>query len=62
VSDFDEAALMIQRTTGAIESFDETNRIRIEKIEDIQLNRAKDLLEGILLYGELSKPEKMAAK
>ena len=45
-----------------MESQDETNRVRIAQIRDAQLERADDLLKGILLYGELSKPEKIAAK
>ena len=34
----------------------------MKKAGDIQLERADDLLQGILLYGELSKPQKVAEK
>ncbi len=62
ISDEEEAALLIQRAPGGIESLDETNRIRIEEIQDTQLNRADDLLRSILLYGQLAPPQKLAAK
>jgi carboxyl-terminal processing protease len=62
MTDEEEAALLVKRSPGGIESLNETNRVRVEKIQDIQLQRAEDLLEGILLYSELSKPEKVAAK
>jgi carboxyl-terminal processing protease len=62
VSDEDQAALIIKRSPGGIESLDETNRVRVEKVEDIQLERAEDLLKGMLLYAGLSKSETVAAK
>jgi carboxyl-terminal processing protease len=62
MSDEEESALLVKRSPGGIESLDATNRVRVEKIQDVQLNRAEDLLKGILLYSELSKPEKIAAK
>jgi hypothetical protein len=34
----------------------------VEQIQDIQLERAEDLLKGILLYSQLANPEKVAAK
>jgi hypothetical protein len=40
----------------------EKDRDREENSHDIQLDRAEDLLKGVLLYSELSKPEKVAAK
>ncbi len=57
-----ERALLLTRLPGGLESLDATNRVRVAQIQDVQLERAGDLLKGILLYGELSKPEKMAAK
>ena len=62
VSDAEEAVLFLKREPGGVESLDATDRATIEKIRDAQLARARDLLHGILLYGELSRPEKMAAK
>jgi carboxyl-terminal processing protease len=62
MSDEQEAALFVKGMLGGMESLDETNRARVENLRDAQLDRAEDLLKGILLYGELSKPEKVAAK
>jgi len=62
-----EAALVLKRTPGGIESLSETNRISIARVHDIQLERAEDLLRGILLYDTLNvgtaplKSEKTAA-
>ena len=57
-----EAALLLTRSPGGLESLDATNRVLVAQIHDPQLERADDLLKGILLYGELSKPAKIAAK
>jgi len=65
MSDDDEAALIIQRTPGGIESLNEADRTHVEAVRDGQLDRAEDLLKGILLYDTLTsapKPGKMAAK
>jgi carboxyl-terminal processing protease len=62
ISDEEEAALLMKRSEGGIASLNETNRILIEKIQDVQLHRAEDLLKSLLIYSELSKPEKVAAK
>jgi carboxyl-terminal processing protease len=58
-----EAMLLLTRSPGGLESLDATNRVRIAQIQDVQLERAEDLLKGILLYGQLENtPLKMAAK
>ena len=57
-----EAALLLTRLPGGLDALDATNRIRVAQIQDVQLERAEDLLKGILLYSELSQPEKTAAK
>jgi carboxyl-terminal processing protease len=58
-----EAALLLTRLPGGLESLDATNRVRVAQIRDVQLERAKDLLKGMLLYGQLeNSPVKMAAK
>ena len=63
MNDEEESALLLKRSPGGVESLDETNRTRVEKIQDTQLDRAEDLLKGLLLYGELGKtPEKIAVK
>jgi carboxyl-terminal processing protease len=62
ITDDEEAALLTRRTPGGLESSDEKDRARLENFRDVQLERADDLLQGILLYGELSQPEKVAEK
>jgi carboxyl-terminal processing protease len=68
MSEAQEAALVLKRTLGGLESLSATNRASIEKIHDVQLERAEDLLRGILLYSARTKermsrtPEIMAAK
>jgi carboxyl-terminal processing protease len=62
MSDAEQADLIIKRSPGGLESLDEKDRERVESSRDNQMDRAEDLLKGILLYGELSKPEKVAAK
>lgn len=58
----EEAALLMKRSPGGVESLDETNRIRFEKIQDVQLQRADDLLKAILIYDNFSKPQTVATK
>ena len=62
LSNEEEAALLLKRVLGGLESLDATNRARVEKIQDSQLARAEDLLKGILLFDGFSKPEKVSAK
>ena len=62
MSDEEAADLIIKRSPGGLESLNEKDRERVENSRDVQLDRAEDLLKGILLYSELSKPEKVAAK
>ena len=57
-----EAAILLTRLPGGLESLDATNRARIAQIQDVQLERAEDLLKGVLLYGQLSQPDKVAEK
>jgi carboxyl-terminal processing protease len=63
MSDAEEAAMIVKRAPGGIESLaSENDRIRVKDAHDVQLDRAEDLLKGILLYSELSKPQKVAEK
>jgi carboxyl-terminal processing protease len=62
MTDEQEAALTFQRSPGGMYSLTPDERTRIEKIQDIQLDRAEDLLKGILLYSQLANPEKIAVK
>jgi carboxyl-terminal processing protease len=62
MTDEEEAALTFQRSLGGLYSLSPEDRARVEKIQDVQLNRAEDLLKGILLYSHLPNPEKVAVK
>ncbi len=62
ISDEEEAAMLIQRSPGGLESLNETNRLRVEKFPDVQLDRADDLLKSMLIYGQMTQPQKMAAE
>jgi len=62
MTDEQEAALIFKRQPGGLNQLSLEDRVRIENIQDIQLERAEDLLKGILLYSNLSNPEKVAAK
>ena len=65
MSDDEEALLQFKRAPGGFESLNETNRVQLLKVQDPQLDRAEDLLRGILLYNSLNgaqTPEATAAK
>jgi carboxyl-terminal processing protease len=58
-----KAALLLTRLPGGLEALDAAKRVRATQIQDVQLERAEDLLKGILLYGQLeNSPVKMVAK
>jgi len=70
MSDEAEAALILKSMPGGLASLKPEERVRVEKIQDVQLDRAEDLLKGILLYSQRESgrivlaptPEKIAAK
>lgn len=62
MTDEQEAAVLLKSETDGMESLDETNRVRFDQIEDVQFDRAEDLLKSILLYSEMTRPGKMAAR
>ena len=46
--------VLLKRAPGGLESLSETNRVSIANLRDVQLERAEDLLKGILLYSKRS--------
>ncbi len=63
MSDEQQAALLLTRAPGGLEALSPTNRVQVAQIQDVQLERAQDLLKGMLLYGQLkNQPVKMAVK
>ena len=65
LTDAEEAAVLIKRAPGGVESLPEKDRASVLALRDEQLERAEDLLKGLLIYDQLTatpKSEKMAAK
>jgi carboxyl-terminal processing protease len=65
LTDAEEAAVLIKRTPGGLESLPEKERPAVLAAQDEQLERAEDLLKGLILYDKLTsapKPQKVAAK
>jgi carboxyl-terminal processing protease len=65
LTDTQEAALLFKRSPGGLNALGATERDIFEKIHDTQLERADDLLKGILIYHTLNgsaQPQKVAAK
>ena len=65
VSDTEEAALIIKRAPGGIEALPDAERARVAALPDQQLDRAQEVLKGLILYQHLTsapKPQKVAAK
>jgi carboxyl-terminal processing protease len=58
VTDEEDRDLQLKRTPGGLETQDEKDRERIRNTRDPQLERASDLLKGILLYTQRA-PERM---
>jgi carboxyl-terminal processing protease len=59
----EDHALQIQRTRGGMESLSESERQQIISFHDPQLERAVDLLKGIMLFTQRSPlPERRMAK
>ena len=65
LTDAEEAAVYAKRTPGGVDSLPERDRSSVLATRDEQLDRAEDLLKGLILYDRLTsapKPEKVAAK
>ena len=54
ISDQVDQALQLQRMPGGLQNLDPQRREQIEKTPDVQLERATDLLKGILIFAERS--------
>jgi carboxyl-terminal processing protease len=62
MSEQDEADLHYKHMPGALEVLDAPDRERIDKVHDRQMERAVDLLKGVLLYAQRGPvPSKVAA-
>jgi carboxyl-terminal processing protease len=64
-TDEEDRDIRLQLTPGGVESLDEKERERIKSAHDPQLERAEDLLKGIMLYTDRASDHetgKMAAQ
>lgn len=63
MSDQEERDMILRRTPGALEAMSDPDRARVEADRDPQLDRAEDLLKGLIIYTQRANGEaKMAAK
>ena len=57
MSDEEERSLFLKRSPGGLESLDEAEREKVEKVRDAQLDRAFDMLKGITLFTNREKKD-----
>lgn len=65
LTDTEEAAVLVKRTPGGVDSLPEKDRATVLGARDAQMDRAEDLLRGLIQYNRLTqspKPQKIAAK
>ncbi|HEY4416915.1 MAG TPA: S41 family peptidase [Verrucomicrobiae bacterium] len=64
ITDFEEAALIRRGTPGGVESLPDEVQSVVKNVRDTQLERAQDVLKGVLLYEAMGgvKPQKVATK
>jgi carboxyl-terminal processing protease len=65
VTDFEDWALALQHMLGGVESLPAGEQTKVRAVHDSQLERAQDLLKGILIYNAMNaeaRPQKVAAK
>lgn len=60
MSSEEEEALYLKRVPGGFESLDEPQKERIRHVHDAQLERAQDLLKGVLVFRERASHRKGA--
>ncbi len=68
MTDDEESIARLKLTPGGVESLDEKERVRIAAVRDPQLDRAMDVLKGIMIFAQRlpvekgrAEPEKIAA-
>jgi carboxyl-terminal processing protease len=64
MSDDDERDIALKRSPGGLDTLEEKDRDRIKNVHDVQLERATDVLKGVLLYSQRNgtKTDKVALK
>ncbi|MFO1477163.1 MAG: S41 family peptidase [Verrucomicrobiota bacterium] len=62
ITDEEDRDLQLKRTQGGLEALDPRDRERVAAVTDTQLNRATDLLKGILIFTERSPGKRGAGE
>lgn len=63
MTDEEDRDLYYKRTPGAMETLDDKDRERVRNAHDVQMERAVDVLKGVLLYAQRNpEPSKVASK
>jgi carboxyl-terminal processing protease len=60
-TDDEDAAIILRRSPGGVESLEGKDRERVEKLADPQMERAMDLLKGIILFTQM-QPDAESSK
>jgi carboxyl-terminal processing protease len=58
-TDEEEAAILMRRAPGGLETLEDDERERVEAVPDPQMNRAMDVLKGILLFADRLPEERL---
>jgi carboxyl-terminal processing protease len=61
ITDDEDRDLQLKHSPGGVETLDESDRERVANLRDVQLDRARDLLKGVLLFTERA-PEKNTSR
>jgi carboxyl-terminal processing protease len=62
MTEAEERALYLSRLPGGLASLDEASRALVVESRDIQLDRARDMLKGVLRFSSLGKGDKEMAR
>jgi carboxyl-terminal processing protease len=62
MTDEEKAAMILKNAPGGLESLNASDRARAEETQDIQMDRAEDLLKGLIIYAQAKGAGKLAAK
>ena len=58
-TDEEEAAILLRRAPGGVETLEANDRKRVDEVPDPQMNRAMDVLKGILLFTDRLPEERL---
>jgi carboxyl-terminal processing protease len=58
-TDEEEAAILLRRAPGGVETLEGEDRKRVDGVTDPQMNRAMDVLKGILLFADRLPEERL---